>query len=197
MGWIGYFLSFLAGAVLTFGGYIYLTREKSLPPEDFSKKVFLVNQIIQSQLYEIGIPKNNILRHSSSLKKEGGLAWEQSLLEVQVLPSLSFSLIEGNFRRSLSALGKPVSIQSSQVSESLHLEVKVLDRVTHQLTFVPSAPPTLKTALRPKIAIVIDDLGEENKISQELLRWDLPLDLLHLTLYALCQDHCLGGSPEG
>jgi polysaccharide deacetylase 2 family uncharacterized protein YibQ len=175
MGWIGYFLSFLAGAVLTFGGYIYLTREKSLPPEDFSKKVFLVNQIIQSQLYEIGIPKKNILRHSSSLKKEGGLAWEQSFLEIQVLPSLSFSLIEENFRRSLSALGKPVSIQSSQVSESLHLEVKVLDRVTHQLTFVPSAPPTLKTALRPKIAIVIDDLGEENKISQELLRWDLPL----------------------
>ncbi len=175
VGWMGYFLSFLAGALLTFGAYTYLTREKPLPTEDFSKKVFLVDQIIQSQLYEIGIQKKNILRHSSSLKKEGGLAWEQSLSEVQVLPSLSFSLIEGNLRRSLSVLGKPVSIQSSQTSESLHLEVRVLDRVTHQLTFVPFAPSTLKTALRPKIAIVIDDLGEENKISQELLHWDLPL----------------------
>jgi hypothetical protein len=173
--WTGYFLSFLAGALLTFGAYTYLTREKPLPTEDFSKEAFLVDQIIQSQLYEIGIPKKNILRHSSPSKEEGGLAWERSLLEVQVLPSLSFSLIEGNLRRSLSVLGKPVSIESSQTSESLHLEVKVLDRVTHRLTFVPFAPSTPKTALRPKVAIVIDDLGEENKISQDLLHWDLSL----------------------
>lgn len=172
--WIGYFLSFLAGAVLIFGGFIYLTREKPLSPEDFSKKVYLINQIIRSHLDEIAIPKKDILRHRSFLKKEGGLTWEQSLLEIQVLPSLSFSLIEENLRRGLSGLDN-VSVQSSQVTESLHLEVKIQDRVTHQLTFIPSAPPTLNTALRPRIAIVIDDLGEENKVFQELLRWDLPL----------------------
>jgi polysaccharide deacetylase 2 family uncharacterized protein YibQ len=174
-GWIGYLLSFLLGVLLTFGGYTYLIREKLLSPEDFSQKVFLVDQIIQSQLYEIGVPKKNILLHQSSLKKEGGLAWEQSSMKVQVVPSLPFSLIEGNFRRSLSVLGKPISIQSSRISESLHLEVKVSDRVTHQLTFISSIPSTLKTSLRPRIAIVIDDLGGENKISQELLRWDLPI----------------------
>ena len=54
-------------------------------------------------------------------------------------------------------------------------EVKVLNRVTHRLTFVPSAPPALRTAHRPKIAIVIDDLGGENKISQELVRCHPPL----------------------
>ena len=184
--WVGYLLSFLLGALLTFGGYSYLRREKPLSPEDFSQKVFLIDQIIQSQLYEIGIEKKNILLHQSSLKKERGLAWEQSSLKVQVLPSLPFSLIEGNFRRGLSILGKPVSIQFSQISGSLHLEVKVLDRVTHQLTFVSSLPSTLKTALRPKIAIVIDDLGGENKISQELLRWDLPItfSILPFTPYS-------------
>jgi hypothetical protein len=175
MEWMGYFLSFLAGAVLTFGGYIYLTREKSLPSEDFSKKVFIADQIVHSQLYEIGISKKDILLHQSSSKKEGNIAWEQSLLKIQLPRSLPFSLIEGNFKRSLSILGKPFSIQSSQASESLQLEVKVLDRVTHQLTFLYSKPSTLKTILRPKVAIVIDDLGGENHISQELLHWDLPL----------------------
>jgi uncharacterized protein len=184
--WMGYFLSFLLGVLLTFGGYLYLTREKPLSPEDFSKRVFLVDQIIQSQLYEIGLEEKNILLHQSSSKKEGNLTWKQSSLKVQVLPSLSFSLIEGNFRRSLSALGKPVSIQSSQKQESLHLEVRVLGRITHQLTFVSSIPSTLKTALRPKIAIVIDDLGGENKISQELLRWDVPItfSILPFTSYS-------------
>jgi len=120
------------------------------------------------------------------LKKEKGLTWKQSSLKVQIFPSHPFSLIEGNFRRSLSALGKPVSIQSSQKQESLHLEVRVSDRITHQLTFVSSIPSTLKTALRPKIAIVIDDLGGENKISQELLRWDVPItfSILPFTPYS-------------
>jgi polysaccharide deacetylase 2 family uncharacterized protein YibQ len=184
--WIGYLLSFFLGALLTFAGYFYLTRDKPLSPEDFPQKVFLVDQIVQSQLYEIGIQKKNILLHQSSQKKEGGLAWKQSSSKVQVLPPFSFSLIEGNFRRSLSNLGKTVSIQSSQKSDSLRLEVKVLGRITHQLTFVSSLPSTLKTGLRPKIAIVIDDLGGEDKISQELLRLDLPItfSILPFTPYS-------------
>src|SRR3989304_9799649 len=95
--WMGYFFSFFLGALLIFGGYIYLTREKPLSQEDFSKKVFLVDQIIQGQLYEMGIQKKNILLRQSSSKKEEGLTWKQSSLKIQVLPSLPFSLIEENF----------------------------------------------------------------------------------------------------
>jgi polysaccharide deacetylase 2 family uncharacterized protein YibQ len=175
--WISHLLSFLLGALLTFGGYTYLKRDKPLSPEDFSQKVFLVDQIVQSQLYEIGVQKKNILLQQSSLKRKGNMVWKQSSLKVRVLPPRSFSSIEGDFRRSLSALGKTVSIQSSQKSESLHLEVKVLDRVTHQLTLVSSIPSALKTVLHPKVAIVIDDIGGEDKISQELLCWDLPITL--------------------
>jgi polysaccharide deacetylase 2 family uncharacterized protein YibQ len=175
--WIAYFFSFFLGVLLIFGGYLFLTRERPLSQKDFSKKVFLVDQIIQGQLYGMGIQKKNILLRQSSSKREQGLTWKQSSLKVQVLPSLRFSLIEENLRRSLSALGKPYSIQSSQTRESLHLEIRVMDRITHQLTFVPSTLSSLKTALHPKIAIVIDDLGGENKVSQELLRWDFPITL--------------------
>ena len=174
-GWIGYFLSFFLGSLLVIAGYGYLTREKPLSPEAFSQKVFLVHQIIQNQIHEMGVPKKNILLHQTSFKKEGGLVWKQSSMRVQVLPSHPFSLIERNFGRSLSALGKSASIQASQKSNCLQLEVKVLNRITHQLTFVPATPSTLKVSHRPKIALVIDDLGGENKISQELLHWDLPL----------------------
>jgi hypothetical protein len=170
-----YFFFFFLGILLIFGGYIYLTREKTLPQEDFSKKVFLVDQIVQGQLYEMGIQKKNILLQESSSREAGGLTWKQSSLKVRVLHPRSFSSIEGDFRRSLSALEKTVSIQSSKTSESLRLEIKVLNRVTHQLTFVLSTPSTLKAVFHPKIAIVIDDLGSKDKISQELLRWNLPI----------------------
>jgi len=184
--WIGYFLSFFLGSLLVIAGYGYLTREKPLSPEAFSQKVFLVHQIIQNQIHEMGIPKKNILLHQTSFKKEGGLVWKQSSMRVQVLPSHPFSLIERNFGQSLSPLGKSASIQASQKSNCLQLEVKVLDRITHQLTFVPATPSTLKGGHRPKVALVIDDLGGENKISQELLRWDIPItfSILPFTPYS-------------
>jgi len=172
---MGYFFSFFLAALLALGGYIYLRREKPLSPRDFLQKVSLVDQIVQSQLYEIGVQKKNIILHQSSLKREGDMVWKQSSLKVRVPAPRSLSSIEGNFRRSLSALGKAVSIQSSQKSGSLYLEIKVLNRVTHQLTLVSSIPSILKTVLHPKVAIVIDDIGGEDKISKELLRWDFPI----------------------
>ena len=185
-GWIGYLLSFFLGSLLTLVGYAYLTQEKSLSSETFSQEVFLVDQIVQSQLYEIGIPKKDVLLHQSSLKKEGNLTWEQSLLRVQIPSSLPFPLIEGNFRRNLSALGKPVSLQSSYGSGSLQLEIKVFDHPSHQITFVLLRTSVSKTGSSPKIAIVIDDLGGEKKISQELLQWSFPItfSILPFTPYS-------------
>lgn len=173
--WIGYLFFFFLGALLGLGAYLTLTREKPVTPEDFSQKIFLAEKIIQSQLYELDIPRKNILLHQTSVKKEGSLAWRESSLKVQIPPSLAFSLVEGKLRQNLSGLGRSVSIRSSQKPESLVLEVKVSDRVTHRITFVSSLPSSLRTRARPRIAIVIDDLGGENKISQELLRWDLPV----------------------
>jgi len=51
---------------------------------------------------------------------------------------------------------------------------------------VLSDKPLLKAGLRPKIAIVIDDLGGERDISQEFLHWDLPItfSILPFTSYS-------------
>jgi len=174
-GWIGYLLFFLLGSLLTLGGYTYLIREKPLSPEAFSQKVFIADKIIQSQLYETGVSKTDILLQQSSLKKEESIAWEQSFLQIQLPRSKSLSSIEGDLKKSFSRLGKPFSIHSSQSPESLQLEVRVMDRITHQITFLYAKPPALGIGLRPKVAIVIDDLGGETSVSQELLRWDLPV----------------------
>jgi polysaccharide deacetylase 2 family uncharacterized protein YibQ len=176
-GWTGYLFSFLLGSLLTFLGYSYLIREKPLSSEAFLQKVFLIDQILRSQLYEADIPKKDILSQQSPVKKEKGVAWKQSTFKIQLPRSLSFSTIEDHLRQSLSALGKPVSIQSTQGSESLQLEVKVMGRTTHQLTFLYSRPLALKPELRARVAIVIDDLGGEEHISEELLHWDLPITL--------------------
>ncbi len=152
-----------------------MTREKPPSQEVFSEKVRLTDQIVRGQLYEMGVEKKNILLEQFSSRKAGDLTWKRSSLKIRVFSPRTFSSIEGDFRRSLGALGKTVSIQSAKTRDSLQLEIRVLNRVTHQLTFVLSTPSTSKTGFHPKIAIVIDDLGGRDKISQELLRWDLPI----------------------
>jgi polysaccharide deacetylase 2 family uncharacterized protein YibQ len=173
--WIGYFLFFLLGSLLTFGGYTYLTRGKPSFTETFSQEVFIADQTIQSQLYELGLSKKEILLQQSVSKREGDFIWKQSLLKIRIPPSLPFSLVEKKFTRSLSRLGKPFSLQSSRPLESLQFEVKVMGRTTHQITFLYAKPPKAKAGLPPKMAIVIDDLGGEDSVSHELLQKNLPV----------------------
>ncbi|NWF92496.1 MAG: divergent polysaccharide deacetylase family protein [Syntrophaceae bacterium] len=184
--WTRYLLCFLLGVLLTAGGYIYLTREKPFSPEDFSKKVFLADQVIHGQLYQIGISKKDVISRQSVVKREGDMTWEESLLKIVISPSLSLPLIEENFKRGLFPLGRPVHVKSARTSNSLQLEVKVMGRMTHHLTFVYARPPALGIGLRPRVAFVIDDLGAELSISREVLRWDVPLTLsiLPFTPYA-------------
>jgi len=184
--WAGYVLAFLLGGLFTFGAYTYLIREEPLFQEDFSQKIFLVDQVIQGQLYEIGIPRKDILLHQSTTKREKGLTWKESTHKIQVSRTLPFALIEENLRRSLSRLGRTVAIHSSPSVESLYLDVKIQNRRTHQLIFVMLQPAAEKAVRRPKIALVIDDLGGESLIAKELLQWDLPItfSILPFTRYA-------------
>ena len=175
--WIGYLLSFLFGSLLTLAGALYLMQERPLSPEAFSQNVFLIDQIIRSQFFEIGIPPRDILSRRSLSKREGDLAWEESLMNVRLPRPLPSSLIEENFKRSLSKLGKPISIRSVVGKDSLQLEIAVQNRTTHRITFSYAKPSLPKIAARPKVAIVIDDLGGENQISQEIVHWNIPLTL--------------------
>ena len=176
----------MLGGLLAFGAYTYFLQEKPLSQEDFSQKVFLVDQVIQGQLYEIGIPRKDILLHQSVSRREKGFTWKESTQKIQVSRTLPFSLIEENFKRNLSRLGRTVDIQSSPSAESLRVDVRVQNRRTHQLIFVVLQPKAQKAVLRPKIALVIDDLGDDRPIARELLEWDFPLtfSILPFTPYA-------------
>jgi len=83
--------------------------------------------------------------------------------------------VEGNFRRSLEPLGRSVSLQTSHTKDVLKLEISLQGRITHQLTFISPQATVPKTGFRPKVAIVIDDLGLEYSISKELLQLEFPL----------------------
>src|SRR4030042_2175057 len=97
--WMGYLLSFLFGSLLTLLVTLYLTQERPLSKEAFSQKTFLIDQIIRSQFYEIGIPRKDIFLRQSLSKQEAALAWDASVMKIRLARSLPFSLVEENLKR--------------------------------------------------------------------------------------------------
>jgi uncharacterized protein len=174
-GWVGWVLSLVLGSLLIMLAYNHLIREKPRPPEPFSHEVSRVDQIIKNQFYEIGVAKKDVLDQRTVPRKEGKSAWEESDIKIRLPGSLSGSRVEENLKRSLSSAGTPVSVTSSQDSDSLRIEVKVRGRLTHHLTFLLPEASSPKASHGPRMAIVIDDLGGENRISKELLDWDSQL----------------------
>ncbi|RPJ02287.1 MAG: divergent polysaccharide deacetylase family protein, partial [Deltaproteobacteria bacterium] len=174
----GYTLAFFLGAALAIGGSIYWMSERPPSPEAFSRNIFLIDQLIRSQFHEIGISKKEILLDHAISREEGKTARDRHSLKIQLPGTVPFSLVEGNFKKDLSLLGSPFSIRFHQKPESLQVEISIQDRVTHEILFLrPPQAMIPKTALRSKVAIVIDDLGGENRISQEILKRNLPVTL--------------------
>ncbi len=175
--WAAHLLSFFLGSFLTLSIILFLKQEKPLSQEAFSQKTFLVDQVIRGQFYEMGIQPRDIFFRRSLPKEDGTLAWKMSLMKIRLARGISSSMIKENFRRSLSKLGKPVSLHSDPNKGALELTIKVQNRITHQLAFLYGKSSSPKTAGRPKVALVIDDLGTEDQISREILHWDVPLTL--------------------
>ena len=164
--WIGYLLFFLLGSFLGIGGYLLLTRGKPLPPPSPFERVALIDQLIEGHFFEVGLTRKDILLHRSTS--------EQSQWKIKLPRSVPYSLVEGRVRQSLTALDPSLSIRTSSTAEAFRMEIKVRDRTTHQLTFL-LPPSPLKTEVRPKMAIVIDDLGSDKEIAREILQWNLPI----------------------
>jgi polysaccharide deacetylase 2 family uncharacterized protein YibQ len=164
--WIGYLLSFLLGSFLGIGGFLLLTREKPPSPQVPVERVALIDQLIEGHFFEVGLAKKDILLHRSTS--------EQSQWKIKLPRSVPLSLVEGKVRQGLKGFDPSLTIYTSSTGEAFRMEIKVQDRTTHQLTFL-LPPSPLKAGVRPKMAIVIDDLGSDEEIAKEILQLDLPI----------------------
>jgi polysaccharide deacetylase 2 family uncharacterized protein YibQ len=164
--WVGYTLFFLLGSFLGIGGFLLLTREKPHPPPLPFERVTLIDQLIEGHFFEVGLTKKDILLHRSTR--------EQSQWKIKLPRSVPYSLVEGKLRQSLTGLDPSLSIHTSSTGETFRMEIKVQDRTTHHLTFLLLPPPS-KEKVRPKMAIVIDDLGSDEEIAREIFQLNLPI----------------------
>ncbi|MCA1987752.1 MAG: divergent polysaccharide deacetylase family protein [Desulfarculus sp.] len=160
--------------------------EESSPHQDHSQRLVAVDEAIFQGLDRAGLPADRI-----GLKIQPQAQGELTLVSARLRPDQDPETVAGQLRQALA--GKVDRLRALPGEHGLRLEVGLDDRLTHVVSLLPSPdkaspppppptpiapppPPVLPGAPgRPRVAIVIDDLGYSLAAAQRLAALGLPL----------------------
>jgi len=179
-------LTFLAGAVLI---TVYITLPKSsigLPKpayeeiytttENLHRKIRDIDYAIYESLYQRGIQEKDIFFLNVQPRNENGSFWDFTELLIKCPDANSASLLERRMSLDISALGETVSLRNEKGPDGRMItHVYTEGFHTHKVDIVSDSHHVKSDDVRPKVAIIIDDLGYDSKIASSLIQLDFPL----------------------
>jgi polysaccharide deacetylase 2 family uncharacterized protein YibQ len=166
------------GVVLGIMFYIHLRQ-----PPPFTERVRIVDQIILAQLSQQEITQQAIQRRKEELKRKN-TSWTLTHWEITLPAGVEAKNIASHLVRKIQDVGAGVTgTESRRQNGAWEVLVKVDDLLVHHLIFhPPKLKPLLPILPKPRIAIVVDDLGSDEQITEELLRLQTPLTFSILPL---------------
>jgi hypothetical protein len=179
-------LTFLAGAVLIIV-YIYLPKSSiGLPrpayeeiyttTDNLHRKIRDIDYAIYESLYQSGIQEKNIFFLNVLPRNEKGSFWDFTELLIKCPDVNSASLLERNMALDISALGEKVNLRNEKGPDGRMItHVYTEGFYTHKVDIVSDSQHLKTDDVRPKVAIIIDDLGYDSKIASSLIQLDFPL----------------------
>ena len=139
--------------------------------------------IIFHQLSRLSISDDHI-RLKQSQKNAGKIKWDFSSIAITLSPDINFSQVKNSFKRGFSFFDlenlKDLKYRFSNSEDNcLKIDVRIQGFETHELSFCyPSSVTKHQTSPEDgyRVAIVIDDLGENYKTFKKLLDLDIPAE---------------------
>jgi uncharacterized protein len=152
---------------------------------DFTTLVREVELAIYESLRQLGIPPSEVKFRKVMHRSREGKNWEYADLEVQLRQGQSMARAEEVISRSLKRVPGKVTWEVTQRSGSYLVgRITVQGMLTHRLSLSreevqpkaqvqqPAKPPEPP---RPRVAIVIDDLGYDGRLARSFLALQEPL----------------------
>lgn len=136
--------------------------------------------MLLAQFYQLEIPHEEI-RTWEEPQKKGSKTWALTYWQVRLPQGVGPERITSQLRQSTEEVLTGVTFTTTRATdEAWEVEVKIDGLLAHHLIL---HPPKLKPPKpRARIAIVVDDLGLDKRIAEELLRLDIPLTFSILPL---------------
>ena len=168
------FFKFLVCVGIVVGVILYVHHKKPVPP--FLERAQEVEQLVFAQLSRMEIPQQAIQKRREEMRK-GKRVWTSARWEITLPSGVDAGKVTSQLVEGIGEIPAGVTLAASKVQDgAAAVAVKVDDLLTLYLIFRPPvvAPPKPLPS-RPRIAIVVDDLGLDKQVAEELLRLEAPL----------------------
>ncbi|MCJ7662675.1 MAG: divergent polysaccharide deacetylase family protein [Desulfobacterales bacterium] len=186
------FLVFL-GVLFSIILYIHLKQ-----PPPFAERVRAVDQLIVAQLSQLEIPHGAIQKRGEE-QRLGNKTWTLSRWEVTLPQGVEAERVTSQLAQRIQDACPGVTLTESKAQDGTReVDIKVDNLLAHHLIFHPpriKLPPVRPP--RPRMAIVVDDLGPDKRIAAEFLRLDAPLTFSILPLQAHSRDIAQKAHAQG
>jgi polysaccharide deacetylase 2 family uncharacterized protein YibQ len=145
----------------------------------FTELVGEVELAIYQSLRQLGVPASQVKFGKVIHRTQQNRQWDFTELTVSIVKEQSLANVEELFARNLTGFGNQVTWEIRKKKDTdLELLIRVEEALTHRLAFflrskqlIEKVPPTGK----PKLAIVIDDLGHDRRLARRFLEIEGPL----------------------
>lgn len=135
-----------------------------------------IDYAIYESVYRNGPRKTDVFFLDVQPRHQNGYAWDFTELLVKCPDADSAAGFQESIARELAALRREIRVRKEKISDSrsiLHVFAKGFH--THKITLTFDYHEPSVGDARPRIAIIIDDLGYDSDMAFSFIRLDLPL----------------------
>ena len=145
-------------------------------PSQVETEIKQIDRCIYDALLALNIPSDDVIFKTVEPKRGVEGVWTFSELEIRLPATLGHSNIKKTFETRLAERIPKKSLRfSSKSQQKLILDLPVNEHLTHRLVFVnllKKSPIAASHSNLPRVAIIIDDLGYDEKDASRFLALD-------------------------
>jgi len=144
--------------------------------DDLHGRIRDIDYAIYESLYQSGIQEKDIFFLNVQPRNERGSFWDFTELLIKCPDANSARRLESTISLDLSALGAKIRLRDEKGPDGrIICHVFAEGFYTHKIDIVSDSQHPTIDDVRPKLAIIIDDLGYDSKIASSFIQLDLPL----------------------
>jgi hypothetical protein len=161
---------------------LFLYTHRKQPPS-LVERLQAVDQLLLAELSRREIPPGAIQQQEQA-QRVGKRQWTLSRWEIQLPQGVEAEQISSELAQRIQAACPGVMVSDARAQDGAwEVKVRVDNLLARDLIFHPPQikPPPVRPP-RPRLAIVVDDLGTDSRVAEELLRLDAPITFSILPL---------------
>jgi polysaccharide deacetylase 2 family uncharacterized protein YibQ len=182
-----HYISLITSSIVLIIGIIYFTvPDKVSPPilfeethphsEQLRRCIHLIDKSIADGFYNRGVPQKNIVFLSVLPRQKDSYRWNFCEVEARIPKRYSVLKIGEEIKGRITHLPTRTEITVDRKSDNeITYEIYCEGLYTHRLKIIRESKNISHRFTPPKISIIIDDLGYDTSLANELLGLDLSL----------------------